>query len=100
MLLYSVAERWNEPVEKVWKNSTATIRKTVIIVALIILCYGLSGFGILNIVKYGFTIVSMGVCPILLVPLIFVVPRMIARDKADGKLDEQGVYDKSRFSDY
>lgn len=86
--IFTVCNRFEPMMAKVWKKSTGFSRKFVIAMIFIILCTFGSSFGLLNIIRYGYGIFTMIVGPTMLIPLIISVPYRLKKDRQNGILDE------------
>lgn len=94
-LLFTVSDRFEAPIGRMWKGSSPFLRKFLIALAFIFMCTFGSSFGLLNIVKYGFTTFTNVVGPVMLLPLVISVPYRIYKDKQTGILSKMGVLEKS-----
>ena len=86
--IFTVCNRFEPLIEKVWKNSTGFTRKFVIAMVFILICTFGSTFGLLNIIKYGYGTFTTIVGPVMLVPLIISVPYRLMKDRENGIIDE------------
>ncbi|MTI67392.1 MAG: hypothetical protein FH753_12470 [Firmicutes bacterium] len=86
VLIFTITNRLQVPLGKVWKNSSEFSRKFVVALSFVILCTVGSSFGILNIVRYGFTYVSLIMTPVVFLPVLVAVPYRLWKDKKDGTL--------------
>lgn len=86
--IFTVCNRFEPLIEKVWKTSSGFSRKFVIAMVFILLCTFGSSFGLLNIIKYGYGTFTTIVGPVMLLPLIISVPYRLWKDRKDGILDE------------
>ena len=84
--IFTVCNRFEPVIEKVWTKSTGFTRKLVIALVFILICTFGSSFGLLNIIKYGYGTFTTIVGPVMLVPLIVSVPYRLYKDKKDGIL--------------
>ena len=84
--IFTVCNRFEPVIEKVWTKSTGFTRKLVIAMVFILICTFGSSFGLLNIIKYGYGTFTTIVGPVMLVPLIVSVPYRLYKDKKDGIL--------------
>ncbi len=91
-LTFGVANRWDKTLEKVWKNSTSFMRQASVAILIILICTVGSTFGILNIVKYGFTYLAKISWPVLCCLPCFTIPWRIAKDKKEGLIGPDGYY--------
>lgn len=71
--IFTVCDRFEEPLARIIKGSEM-FRKVVIALFFILICTFGSSFGLLNIIKYGYTTFTTIVGPVMLVPLIVSVP--------------------------
>ena len=85
--IFTVCNRFEPIIEKKWTSSNSFLRKFVIAMVFILICTFGSGFGLLNIIKYGYGTFTLIVGPVMLVPLVISVPYRLWRDRADGILD-------------
>ena len=86
--IFTVCNRFEPLIEKVWTKSTGFSRKLVIAMVFILLCTFGSSFGLLNIIKYGYGTFTTIVGPVMLIPLIISVPYRLWKDHKDGILDD------------
>ena len=86
--IFTVCNRFEPLIQKVWKKSTGFSRKLVIALVFILICTFGSSFGLLNIIKYGYGTFTTIVGPVMLVPLIISVPYRLWKDRKDGILTE------------
>lgn len=86
--IFTVCNRFEPLIQKKWTSSSEFSRKFVIAIAFILICTFGSGFGLLNIIKYGYGTFTMIVGPVMLIPLIVSVPYRLWKDKKEGMLDE------------
>ncbi len=86
--IFTVCNRFEPMIQKVWKSSNGFTRKLAIAIVFILLCTFGSRFGLLNIIKYGYGMFTTIVGPVMLVPLIISVPYRLYKDRKDGILDE------------
>lgn len=86
--IFTVCNRFEPLIEKVWKGSTGFSRKFVIAMIFILVCTFGSTFGLLNIIKYGYGTFTTIVGPVMLIPLIISVPYRLKKDRENGILDE------------
>lgn len=86
--IFTVCNRFEPLMQKVWKTSSGFSRKFVIAIIFILLCTFGSSFGLLNIIKYGYGTFTTIVGPVMLLPLIISVPYRLWKDRKDGILDE------------
>lgn len=86
--IFTVCDRFEIPLSNAWKGSSALTRKFIIALVFILICTFGSTFGLLNIIKYGYTAFTSIVGPVMLVPLIISVPYRLYKDKKDGILTE------------
>ncbi len=86
--IFTVCNRFEPLIQKKWTSSSEFSRKFVIAIIFILICTFGSGFGLLNIIKYGYGTFTMIVGPVMLIPLIVSVPYRLWKDKKDGILDE------------
>lgn len=86
--IFTVCNRFEPLMEKVWKNSTGFSRKFVIAMIFILICTFGSTFGLLNIIKYGYGTFTTIVGPVMLIPLIVSVPYRLKKDRENGILNE------------
>ncbi|NCB91423.1 MAG: hypothetical protein EOM40_02460 [Clostridia bacterium] len=86
--IFTVCNRFEPVIEKVWTKSSGLSRKLVIAMVFIIICTFGSSFGLLNIIKYGYGTFTTIVGPVMLIPLIVSVPYRLWKDRKDGILDE------------
>ena len=86
--IFTVCNRFEPLIQKKWTSSSEFSRKFVIAIIFILICTFGSGFGLLNIIKYGYGTFTMIVGPVMLIPLIVNVPYRLWKDKKDGILDE------------
>ena len=84
--IFTVCNRFEPVIEKVWTKSTGFTRKLVIALVFILICTFGSSFGLLNIIKYGYGTFTTIVGPVMLVPLIVSVPYRLYKDRKDGIL--------------
>lgn len=84
--IFTVCNRFEPVIEKVWTKSTGFSRKLVIALVFILICTFGSSFGLLNIIKYGYGTFTTIVGPVMLVPLIVSVPYRLYKDRKDGIL--------------
>ena len=87
--IFTVCNRFDEPLSKAWKGSTAFVRQFVIALVFILICTFGSTFGLLNIIRYGYTAFTSVVGPVMLLPLIISVPYRLHKDRQDGIINEQ-----------
>ena len=85
--IFTVTERFQIPLAKVWSGSTEFSRKLVIAIIFILICTFGSSFGLLNIIKYGYNTFTMIVGPVMLVPLVIAIPYRFYEDRKRGVLD-------------
>lgn len=88
-LIYAVSDRMEAPLSKIWVKSSALVRKSAVAIFFILLCIFGSTFGIINLVRYGFTYVMAIAVPVLLLPLIVMVPYRLWKDKKRGITPEE-----------
>ena len=86
--IFTVCNRFEPTIEKVWTKSTGFTRKLVIAIVFILVCTFGSSFGLLNIIRYGYGAFTTIVGPVMLVPLIISVPYRLYKDRKDGVLNE------------
>ena len=86
--IFTVCNRFEPLIEKVWKNSRGFTRKFAIAMVFILICTFGSTFGLLNIIKYGYGTFTTIVGPVMLVPLIVSVPYRLKKDRENGLIDE------------
>ena len=86
--IFTVCNRFEPLIQKVWKKSTGFSRKLAIALVFILLCTFGSSFGLLNIIKYGYGTFTAIVGPVMLVPLIISVPYRLYKDRKDGILTD------------
>ena len=86
--IFTVCNRFEPLIEKVWTKSNGFTRKFVIAMIFILICTFGSTFGLLNIIKYGYGTFTTIVGPVMLVPLIVSVPYRLWKDRKDGILNE------------
>ncbi|MBR2256937.1 MAG: hypothetical protein IJ899_06235 [Blautia sp.] len=86
--IFTVCNRFEPLIEKVWTRSSGFSRKLVIAMIFILICTFGSTFGLLNIIKYGYGTFTTIVGPVMLVPLIISVPYRLWKDRKDGILTE------------
>lgn len=86
--IFTVCNRFEPMIQKVWKSSNGFTRKLAIAIVFILLCTFGSRFGLLNIIKYGYGMFTTIVGPVMLVPLVISVPYRLYKDRKDGILDE------------
>ncbi|MBQ9686637.1 MAG: hypothetical protein IJV41_08870 [Oscillospiraceae bacterium] len=86
--IFTVCNRFEPLIQKVWIKSTGFSRKLVIALVFILICTFGSSFGLLNIIKYGYGTFTTIVGPVMLVPLIISVPYRLWKDRKDGILAE------------
>ncbi|MDD3220383.1 MAG: hypothetical protein PHC41_08955 [Lachnospiraceae bacterium] len=94
--IFTVCNRFEPVIEKVWTKSNGLSRKFVIAMVFIVICTFGSSFGLLNIIKYGYGTFTTIVGPVMLIPLIVSVPYRLWKDRKDGILDEH--YDLKEMS--
>lgn len=87
--IFTVCNRFEPLIQKVWTRSTGFSRKLVIALVFILICTFGSSFGLLNIIKYGYGTFTTIVGPVMLVPLIISVPYQLWKDRKDGILTAQ-----------
>ncbi len=85
--IFTVCNRFEPIIEKKLTSSTSFMRKFGIAIVFILICTFGSGFGLLNIIKYGYGTFTLIVGPVMLVPLIVSVPYRLWKDKKDGVID-------------
>ena len=61
----------------------------MIALVFILICTFGSTFGLLNIIRYGYTAFTSVVGPVMLLPLIISVPYRLHKDRQDGIINEQ-----------
>lgn len=88
--IFTVCDRFDAPIGKVWKSSKPFTRKLAIALVFVLVCTFGSSFGLLNIIKYGYTAFTNVVGPVMLVPLLVSVPYRLYKDKKDGILNANG----------
>lgn len=93
--LFTVDERFQNPIKKLMPHASKVIRKLVISLTFVIICTGLSSFGLLNIIKYGYTIFTMFVGPIMFLPLFISVPYRIIKDHHKNQAETITVTDSN-----
>ena len=77
-----------EPVgKKAIQNDNA--RRFVISLVIILICFGIAQFGLLNIIKKGYNAVGYLGIPFVILPTLFIAPRKIRQAKAAMKAAEQ-----------
>ena len=86
--IFTVCNRFEPLIQKIWKKSTGFSRKLAIALVFILICTFGSSFGLLNIIKYGYGTFTTIVGPVMLVPLIISVPYRLWKDRKDGILTE------------
>lgn len=86
--IFTVCNRFEPLIQKVWVKSTGFSRKLVIALVFILICTFGSSFGLLNIIKYGYGTFTTIVGPVMLVPLIVSVPYRLYKDRKDGILTD------------
>lgn len=86
--IFTVCNRFEPVIEKVWKKSSGLTRKFAIAMVFIIICTFGSSFGLLNIIKYGYGTFTTIVGPVMLLPLIISVPYRLWKDRKDGIIDD------------
>lgn len=86
--IFTVCDRFDAPISKVWKRSKPFTRKFVIALVFVLICTFGSTFGLLNIIKYGYTAFTNIVGPVMLVPLLVSVPYRLYKDRKDGILND------------
>ena len=86
--IFTVCNRFEPLIEKVWTKSTGFSRKFAIAMVFILICTFGSSFGLLNIINYGYGTFTTIVGPVMLIPLIVSVPYRLWKDKKDGILNE------------
>ena len=88
--IFTVCNRFEPTIEKIWTKSTGFTRKLAIAIAIvfILVCTFGSSFGLLNIIRYGYGAFTTVVGPVMLVPLIVSVPYRLYKDRKDGILNE------------
>lgn len=79
--LFTVVERFQPSLTKLLPKSGELTRKLVIEILLVIICTIGSSFGLLNIVKYGYTLYSILVGLVMFAPLLVAVPYRLHKDK-------------------
>ena len=82
--IFTVCDRFERPLEKVFKKSRPMTIKIGIAVVFILICTFGSTFGLLNIIKYGYTTFTSIVGPVMLIPLVVSVPYRLYKDKKIG----------------
>lgn len=87
--IFTVCNRFEAPIAKIWKGSTMLTRKFTIAIIFILICTFGSTYGLLNIIKYGYGTFTMIVGPVMLLPLIISVPYRLWKDHKDGVLNDQ-----------
>lgn len=87
--IFTVCNRFEPTIEKVWTKSTGFTRKLAIAIVFILVCTFGSSFGLLNIIRYGYGAFTTVVGPVMLVPLIVSVPYRLYKDRKDGILNER-----------
>lgn len=85
--IFTVCDRFEPLIQKVWQKSSGFSRKLVIALAFVLICTFGAQFGLLNIIRYGYGTFTNIVGPIMLVPLIVSVPYRLWKDRKDGILD-------------
>lgn len=86
--IFTVCNRFEPLIAKVWKNGNPFTIRLVIAMVFIFLCTFGSTFGLLNIIRYGYGMFTTIVGPVMLVPLIISVPYRLSQDRKNGILDE------------
>lgn len=86
--IFTVCNRFEPLIAKVWKNGNPFTIRLVIAMVFILLCTFGSTFGLLNIIRYGYGMFTTIVGPVMLVPLIISVPYRLSQDRKNGILDE------------
>ena len=86
--IFTVCNRFEPLIQKVWVKSTGFSRKLVIALVFILICTFGSSFGLLTIIKYGYGTFTTIVGPVMLVPLIISVPYRLYKDRKDGILTD------------
>lgn len=61
----------------------------MIALVFILICTFGSTFGLLNIIRYGYTAFTSVAGPVMLLPLIISVPYRLHKDRQDGIINEQ-----------
>lgn len=87
--IFTVCNRFEPTIEKVWTKSTGFTRKLIIAIVFILVCTFGSSFGLLNIIRYGYGAFTTVVGPVMLVPLIGSVSYRLYKDRKDGILNER-----------
>ena len=76
-----------EPVgKKAIQNDNA--RRFVISLVIILVCFGIAQFGLLNIIKKGYNAVGYLGIPFVIIPTLFIAPRKICQAKAALKAEQ------------
>lgn len=88
VLIYTVSNRLEKPLEKVWTGSSSFNRRFLIALVFVLICTVGSTIGILDLVAYGFTFVASLMTPIVILPIIIAVPYRLWKDKKDGVLPD------------
>ena len=86
--IFTVCNRFEPLIQKVWLSSNSFTRKFTIAMIFILLCTFGSTFGLLNIIKYGYGMFTTIVGPVMLIPLIISVPYRLYKDRQNGILNE------------
>ncbi len=88
--IFTVCDRFEKPLSRAWKKSSPLLRKAAIALVFILICTFGSTFGLLNIIKYGYTAFTSVVGPVMLIPLVVSVPYRLHKDRQAGILDADG----------
>ena len=86
--IFTVCNRFETPIAKVWTGSNDFTRKLAIAIVFILVCTFGSTFGLLNIIRYGYGTFTTIVGPVMLIPLVVSVPYRLWKDRKDGILND------------
>ncbi|NLG05962.1 MAG: hypothetical protein GX567_19365 [Clostridia bacterium] len=79
--LYGAVARYEIVLGKVWKQSSATLRRAVILIAIMIGSVVFGQFGVLTIIQYGYVYMGNINLPVLMLPLMILLPILVGRAK-------------------
>ena len=85
--IFTVRNRFETPIAKVWTDSNDFTRKLAIAIVFILVCTFGSAFGLLNIIRHGYGTFTTIVGPVMLIPLVVSVPYRLWKDRKDGILN-------------
>ena len=86
--IFTVCNRFETPIAKIWTGSNDFTRKLAIAIVFILVCTFGSTFGLLNIIRYGYGTFTTIVGPVMLIPLVVSVPYRLWKDRKDGILND------------